>query len=82
MTVNVNGVIHGNTIKLERDAGLPDGQAVSVEVRPRENAETIPPLERLKRSFGACENEAAELDEFLLQVRKDRDAWGGQGTDE
>jgi uncharacterized protein (DUF433 family) len=30
----LQGVIHGKTIELEREPGLPDGQAVSVEIRP------------------------------------------------
>ncbi len=41
------GVVHGNTIELEREPGLPDGQAVSVEIRPitaeRSAAESPPP---------------------------------------
>jgi uncharacterized protein (DUF433 family) len=28
------GVVRGSTIELEREPGLPDGQAVSVEIRP------------------------------------------------
>ena len=30
------GVVHGKTIELEQEPGLPDGQAVTVEVRPME----------------------------------------------
>jgi uncharacterized protein (DUF433 family) len=30
----IQGVIHGNRIDLERAPGLPDGQAVTVEIRP------------------------------------------------
>jgi uncharacterized protein (DUF433 family) len=30
----IQGVIHGKTIELEREAGLPDGQAVSVNICP------------------------------------------------
>jgi hypothetical protein len=30
----INGVIHGKTIELEKEPGLAEGQAVSVESRP------------------------------------------------
>ena len=30
----MQGVIHGKTIELEKEPGLPDGQAVSVDIRP------------------------------------------------
>src|SRR5271155_961163 len=30
----IHGVIHGKTIELEREPGLPDGQRITVEVRP------------------------------------------------
>jgi uncharacterized protein (DUF433 family) len=30
----IQGVIHGKTIELEAEPGLPDGQPVSVEIRP------------------------------------------------
>ena len=34
-TATVQGTIHGNTIELERDLGLPDGESVTVVVRAR-----------------------------------------------
>src|SRR3954451_1821847 len=41
----LKGVIHGRTIELESEPGLPDGQEVSVEIRP---VEEVPRwLERL-----------------------------------
>jgi len=30
----LKGIIHGRTIELQSDSGLPDGQEVSVEIRP------------------------------------------------
>jgi uncharacterized protein (DUF433 family) len=30
----IQGVIHGNTIELQEKTGLPEGQAVAVEIRP------------------------------------------------
>jgi uncharacterized protein (DUF433 family) len=32
--VTINGVIHGKTIELEREPGLPEGQRIAVDVRP------------------------------------------------
>ena len=34
LVVKTYGIIHGNTIQLERSPGLPEGQAVEVELRP------------------------------------------------
>jgi uncharacterized protein (DUF433 family) len=30
----LNGVVHGKTIELEQEPGLPDGQVVQIEIRP------------------------------------------------
>jgi len=49
-----SGVVHGKTIELEKAPGLPDGQAVSVEIRPAVRASppsepALPPwLDRLE----------------------------------
>src|SRR5262245_47837125 len=32
--MTMQGVIHGKTIELEREPGFPEGQAVTVEIRP------------------------------------------------
>jgi uncharacterized protein (DUF433 family) len=32
--ITINGVIHGKTIELEREPGLPEGQRIAVDVRP------------------------------------------------
>jgi uncharacterized protein (DUF433 family) len=42
-TTVFNGVVHGKTIELEQAPGLPDGQVVSVEIRPAVRAS--PPSE-------------------------------------
>jgi hypothetical protein len=63
----LKGTIHGKTIELEREPGLPDGQAVAVIVRPE-----APAGEGLRRSFGAWSDIAGELDQFLEEVRRDR----------
>jgi len=41
----IHGVIHGKTIELDREPGLPEGQRIAVEVRPLD--EPPPWLERL-----------------------------------
>jgi hypothetical protein len=63
----LRGVIHGRTIVLDEEPGLPDGAAVAVRVS--EASETLTDeerLERLKRAAGAWKDEdEAELDEFI-----------------
>ena len=34
MKTTLRGVVHGRTIELVREPGLPDGQAVTVEIEP------------------------------------------------
>ena len=137
----IQGVIHGKTIELEREPGFPDGQSVSVDIRPAARPPRSPQpvlpwwLERLdidsavrrgkfvvkgtriladslvdelqagrndqellqmhpelgqkdldavreyanvpsamRTSFGACADEAADLDEYLERTRRDRHA--------
>ena len=67
-TVIVKGVVRGKTIELEREPGLPEGEAVSVVLRP-----ALQPGEGLRRSFGAWRDDAAGLDDFLKAVYRDRD---------
>jgi len=64
------GVVRGKTIQLEAEPGLPDGQPVTVTLRPTN--QTLPPGEGLRRSFGAWAADAAELDQFLEQIRQQR----------
>ena len=63
----LKGVVHGKTIELERESGLPDGQAVSVALHP-----TLPSGEGLRRSFGAWSGGASGLDSFIEAARQDR----------
>jgi hypothetical protein len=64
----LKGVVHGKTIELQEDSGLPDGQEVAVTVRPMG---TIP--QALLDAFGAWADDQEGLDEFLQQVYRDRD---------
>jgi hypothetical protein len=67
-----NGVVHGNRIELERQLGLPDGQSVRVLVETTESP--ITDSGGLERSFGGWKADSELVDEFLLEVRRDRDA--------
>jgi hypothetical protein len=70
----LKGVIHGRTIELEEEPGLPDGQSVAVTVQPVvEQGRRLPPGEGIRRSAGAWGDDPEGVDEFLRQVRKMRD---------
>ncbi len=43
----MKGVIHGRTIELETESGLPDGQSVSVTVVPLKNTKSQEAFEAL-----------------------------------
>lgn len=67
-TIIVKGIIHGRTIELDHEPGLPEGQLVSVVLRP-----ALPPGEGLRRSFGAWASDASELNEFIEDIYRDRE---------
>jgi len=56
----LKGTIQGKTIELEQESGLPDGQKVSVTLRPES-----PPGAGLRASFGSWADDAEEVDHFL-----------------
>jgi hypothetical protein len=69
-------VIHGKTIELEQAPNLPDGQTVSVIVRPALHSE-----DKLRRAFGAWAADSDELDQHLSQLYQQRKSdrhWTGQ----
>ncbi len=66
--VIVKGVVHGKSIELDREPGIPEGQVVSVVLRP-----ALPPGEGLRRSFGAWAEDSEELDQFVQAVYRDRE---------
>jgi hypothetical protein len=70
------GVIRGNSIDLTEPAGLPDGQKVSVviTVRPADQQSKLPPGEGLRTAFGAWSDDQQGLDQFLVDMRRARDA--------
>jgi hypothetical protein len=67
----LRGVIHGKTIELDQEPGLPDGQSVCVTVQPLP-AKRLPPGEGIRRSAGAWADDAEELDQFMDWNRQQR----------
>ena len=70
------GIVHGKTIELDVDAGLPDGQEVRVIVQPAAVEEKLPPGEYLRRSAGAWSDDPEGVDEFIEWNRKQRETGG------
>ncbi len=67
------GVVHGKTIELDDETGLPDGQEVTVTVQPvKPDQKKLPPGEGLRRSFGAWADDADDLDKYLEWNRQQR----------
>ncbi len=68
------GVIHGRSIELTEDSGLPDGQAVRVIVESM--PAVAPPLgdarEALKRAAGSWSDDVDGLDQYLEWNRQRR----------
>ena len=63
----MRGVVHGNVIEVEGNLNLPEGQQVSIVVEPLLTSE-----EAIRQSFGVWAEDAAELDEFLEGLQRDR----------
>src|ERR1700676_5611098 len=69
----MKGVVHGRTIELETEPGLPDGQAVSVTVEPVVPKDSQAALEALKRAAGGWANDDPEgLEKYLEWNRQQR----------
>lgn len=65
------GVVHGRTIELDHEPGLPDGQTVTVTLQPTSDRK-LPPGEGLRRAFGGWAEDAEELDKYLEWNRQQR----------
>jgi hypothetical protein len=72
----LRGVVHGKTIQLDDETGLPDGQQVTITVQPVSGTEglasRLPPGEGIRRSAGAWADDAEELDQYLEWNRQQR----------
>lgn len=72
MTKIMHGIIHGKTIELDQELGIPDGQKVEVSI----HLIPVPPTEEpwgegLRRSAGALAG-IAGLDEDMQQILSER----------
>jgi hypothetical protein len=67
-TKTLNGIVHGRSIELAEEPGLPDGQEVTVTVQPKINQ----PVDGIALSGGACADEADDLDAYLAWTREQR----------
>ena len=63
----LRGTIHGRTIELEQEPGLPEGQHVSVTVQ-----RLLPPGEGIKQSARGWADASDELDCWLDQMQRSR----------
>jgi hypothetical protein len=66
----MRGIVHGKTIELPEETGLPEGQEVSVTLEPV--SPKLPPGEGIRRSAGAWAEDAEELDKYLEWNRQQR----------
>jgi hypothetical protein len=69
-----HGVVHGKTIELEQRPDFPDGQPVTVTVKPAFGCQeaNVSPIEALKRAAGSWSDDVQGLDEFLDWNRRQR----------
>ena len=70
----LRGTVHGKTIELEAESGLPEGQQVTVTLQPAPQQQTVSetPLEALKRAAGSWSDDPEGLDRFLEWNRQQR----------
>ena len=68
---SITGVVEGDVIRLEQATGLPDGQRVTIVLRP---VETLPTMEGMQKAFGAWADDAESVDAFLQWNRQQRKA--------
>jgi hypothetical protein len=70
MKTVTRGVIHGKTIELPQETGLPEGQEVTVTLEAAGSTESA--REALRRSAGGWAEDAEELDQYLEWNRQQR----------
>ena len=72
MTQVLHGIVHGKTIELAQESGVPDGQAVEVVIRPiRVPPGSEPWGDGLRRSAGSLAG-ISGLDEDMEQILGER----------
>jgi len=70
----LKGTIHGKTIELEAESGLPEGQQVMVTIELASQQQPVheSPLEALKRAAGSWSDDPEGLSRFLEWNRQQR----------
>ena len=68
----LKGVVHGKTIELEGESGLPDGEEVTVTLQPTSRKEHLSPGEGIRASAGGWSDDPEGLDEYLKWNRAQR----------
>jgi hypothetical protein len=70
----LRGTVHGKTIELEAESGLPEGQQVTVSLEPTSARQPAgdSALEALKRAAGGWSDDPEGLDRFLEWNRQQR----------
>jgi hypothetical protein len=72
MTQVMHGIVHGKTIELAQEIGVPDGQKVELVIRPLPALPTSAPWgEGLRRSAGSLAG-ISGLDEDMEQILRER----------
>jgi hypothetical protein len=72
--VILKGRVHGRTIELDGEPGLPEGLPVTISLEPASEPRSAPPGEGIRQSAGAWSDDPAGLDEFLEWNRQQRKA--------
>ena len=62
------GTVHGQTIELQGDLNLPEGQCVAVVVSP-----VLSPEEAIRQSAGGWSDDPEGVDRFIAEMRRLRD---------
>jgi hypothetical protein len=70
-TKTFTGVVRGNTIELDGKFDLPDGQAVTLLVRPSKSTKRRAG-QGIRKSAGGWDDDVKGLDQFLKWSRKQR----------
>lgn len=71
-SINVRGIVHGKVIQFETEIGLPDGQPVTVSVRPIDQVRDALG-EGIRHSAGAwADDDVDGLDAYLQVNRQSR----------
>ena len=72
MKSEMTGVLHGRTIQLDEEPGLPEGQHVRVQLQPAADDESLAPGGGVKRAAGAWNDDPDGLDAYPEWNRQQR----------